>query len=232
MIQANCRSRFTAEDFSFIVRVLSTSPSNEISLVDLLSDVETRDVILDHDRLRDVVLTDARNLSISPHLYFYILSRAVLKETVLNDRAVSDYVASLLVAFSSARQMQSPVGADEPRSRVYLTDLLLALRQANDQQTFLIRAHLGNYSLFISGILHENVRRRQLRGAPDVSFYEEVGSQSYKVAAEHNVAKRCDLSAVFHDLGDRFHEVRLALNRMVDQFIHLGDDPHLPVFSA
>jgi len=242
MIQANCRSRFTAEDFSYIVRTLSkTSPSsggeNEVSLVELLTDHETRDSILDHDRLRDAVLSGTDNLTISPHLYFYILTRAVLKDTAssahsghgaLDDRALADYVASLLAAFSQSSQMDSPAGG----GITYLSDLLLALRQANDHQTFQIRAHVGNYSLFISGILHENVRRRCERGAPDVSFYEEMGSSSYKAAAEHTLARRCQLTPIYRHLADRFHDVRLALNRMADQLINLGDDAHLPLIRS
>ncbi len=230
MIQANCRSRFTAEDFSYIVRTLAKSgqsAKSEISLVELLTDQEARDCILDHDRLRDSILSGVENLSISPHLYFYVLTRAVLKDTALGDRALADYVASLLAAFSHSSQMESPTGGGV----TYLSDLMLALRQANDHQTFQIRAHVGNYSLFISGILHENVRRRCERGAPDVSFYEEMGSSSYKAAAEHRVARHCDLTPIYRDLAARFHDVRLALNRLADQFINLGDDTHLPLIQ-
>ena len=51
MIRANCRARFTAADFDFIVRTLARSQTDQVSLVDLLSDVETRDSILDYPRL-------------------------------------------------------------------------------------------------------------------------------------------------------------------------------------
>src|SRR5215469_5180097 len=36
MIRANCRARFTAADFDFIVRTLARSPNDHVSLVDLL----------------------------------------------------------------------------------------------------------------------------------------------------------------------------------------------------
>jgi hypothetical protein len=35
MIRANCRARFTAADFDFIVRTLARSPTDQVSLVDL-----------------------------------------------------------------------------------------------------------------------------------------------------------------------------------------------------
>jgi hypothetical protein len=51
MIRANCRARFIAADFDFVVRTLARSQTDQVSLVDLLSDVETRDSFLDHPRL-------------------------------------------------------------------------------------------------------------------------------------------------------------------------------------
>ena len=71
MIQANCRARFTAADFQFIVRTLARSPNDQVSLVDLLSDAETRDAVLDHPRLVDAILSHTGQLSISSSFYFY-----------------------------------------------------------------------------------------------------------------------------------------------------------------
>ena len=95
MITANCRDRFTAEDFDFVVQTLAHSERDYINLVDLLTDAEARDAILDHPRLFQSVLEDGAPLRISPQLYFYLLTRHVLKETGLNDRVLADYVASL-----------------------------------------------------------------------------------------------------------------------------------------
>src|SRR3954447_25222863 len=81
MIKPNCRDRFTADDFDFIVRTLSRSERDSITLVDLLTDAETRDALLDDPRLFASVLEHQSPLSISPQLYFYLLVRHVLKET-------------------------------------------------------------------------------------------------------------------------------------------------------
>ena len=43
VVQANCRTRFTAADFDFIVRALSRSRKDAVSLVSLLTDADTRD---------------------------------------------------------------------------------------------------------------------------------------------------------------------------------------------
>ena len=87
-----------------------------------------------------------------------------------------------------------------------------------------MRAHVGNYSLFISGIFHENAQRRSLRGGPDLKFYEQVGRTNYHLVAEHATARQCELDDVFEELADRFRDVRVALNQLSDQLINLDDD--------
>ena len=222
MIKANCRERFTAADFDFVVRTLSRSERDSVNLVELLTDGEARDSILDSPRLVESLLGDETPLTISPQLYFYILLRHVLKDTGLGDRNVSDYLASLLEAFSQTARMRSP--ADGHTSPIqYVSDMLIALRNASPAQSFLIRAHVGNYSLFITGIFHETVQHRSQRGAPDVGYYEDLGRSNYRVAAGHQVARTCALSEVFEKLAHGFHDIRLALNHLSDSLLHLDN---------
>jgi hypothetical protein len=219
MIQANCRARFTAADFDFVVRTLSRSQLDQVSLVDLLSDAATRDSVLDHPRLVDAILSNAGQLRISSHFYFYVLARHVLRDAGVTDRKLCDYVASLLEAFSRASGLQAPHLGEE-NGRQYVSDMLIALTRATSEQAFLLRAHVGNYSLFLSGIFHENTQRRSLRGAPDLAFYEQVGRTNYQLVASHATARRCELSDVYENLADRFREVRLALNRLSDSILN------------
>jgi hypothetical protein len=143
-----------------------------VSLVDLLTDAETRDQILDHEALVRAVLENPANLTISPQFYFYILARLALKRSGIKDRNLADYVAALLENFTRTRRLQ---GLAENMQSTYASDLLLALRNATPYETFLIRTHIGNYALFITGIFHDNVERRSLRGAPSCAFYEDMG---------------------------------------------------------
>src|SRR5215510_14869339 len=223
MIRANCRARFTADDFDFIVRTLARSQTHQVSLVDLLSDVETRDSILDHPRLVDAILNHCGQLRISSQFYFYVLARHVLQQAGIGDRKLCDYVGSLLETFSRANQLQSPDNIDN-HAHEYISDMLIALQRASPEQTFPLRAHVGNYSLFSSGIFHENAQRRSLRGAPDIEFYEQVGRTNYQLVSSHVVARRCELDDVFEGLADRFREVRLALNQLSDQLLNLDED--------
>lgn len=226
MVRANCRERFTAADFDFVVRTLARSPNESVSLVDLLSDNEARDSVLDNPRLIDAILSNAGNLRISSQFYFYVLARHVLKQAGIADRKLSDYVGSLLEAFSLA-SLRPPHTPNE-RAQQYISDMLIALTRATPEQAFLIRAHVGNYSLFISGIFHENAQRRSTRGGPNLRFYEQIGSRNFEIVADNPTARRCELNDVFESLADRFHDVRMALNHLAEELINLDDDANAP----
>jgi hypothetical protein len=223
MIQANCRARFTAADFDFVVRTLARSQSESVSLVDLLADSATRDAVLDSPRLVSAILSNGGQLRISSQFYFFVLARHVLREAGITDRKLSDYIGSLLETFSRAN-ISAPHGVADERAHQYISDMLIALTRATPEQAFLIRAHVGNYSLFISGIFHENAQRRSARGGPDLKFYEQIGSRNYGLVANDATAKRCELDDVYEELADRFHEVRLALNHLAEELINLDDD--------
>lgn len=224
MIQANCRARFTAADFDFVVRTLARSPTESVSLVDLLADSETRDAVLDSPRLINAILSDGGQLHISSHLYFYVLARHVLRDAGLSDRKLCDYVASLLEEFSRATALRGPQEPNPAQSQQYLSDMLIALTRVTAEQAFFLRAHVGNYALFLSGIFYENTQRRSLRGAPDIGFYENVGRRNFQLVSSHQTAVRCELQDVFAELADRFRDVRLALNQLSDRLLNLDQN--------
>ena len=226
MITPNCRDRLTAADFQFITHTLAVGRQNSAPLAELLTDSETRDSILDNDLLFLAILETGAPLRISPQCYFYILLRHVLKERGINSRETCDYLASLLETFSRTERMRAPGGAGNGPQQ-YIGDLLLALTQASAAQTFLLRAHIGNYTLFITGVFQDRVESRSRRGGPDMDFFENVGAANYQTAADHPVARQHALTRVFAELGERFHEIRLALNDTAERHLHLDETPSL-----
>ncbi|HMH03158.1 MAG TPA: hypothetical protein VK556_03050, partial [Candidatus Udaeobacter sp.] len=172
----------------------------------------------------DAILNHCGHLRISSQFYFYVLARHVLQQGGIGDRKLCDYVASLLETFSRASQLQISESIGE-RVEQYIHDILIALTRATPEQAFLLRAHIGNYSLFISGIFHPAVAgQRSMRGGPDLEFYEQVGRTNYQLVASHATARRCELDDVFEGLADQFRDVRLALNQLSDRLLNLDDD--------
>ena len=230
MIHANCRVRLTAEDFHFVVRVLSKTESDRVSLVELLTEEETRDSILDHEALAEAIINSPERIPISPPLLFYVLCRKVLRHTPVNSREASDYVAALLDAFLRTSRLEQ--AGEGNRSMRYLSDMMHALRKANTREAFLLRTHMANYSLFISGIFADNVEARtERKGAPDISFYEAMGQMNYRAASEYREAKQFNLQAVFEELSSGFREVRVALNDLAHRILHF-DSPSHPIITA
>lgn len=213
-----------------MVKTLAKSPGDSIGLVQLLSDEAERDAILDHDLLYRSVLEHVGCLQLSPAFYFYILTRRVLLKAGIEQRALCDYVAAVLSAFSHTRQLcQHNNPADgTSRSFAYITDLLNTLSKAPPQQAYLLRSHLGDYTLFLSGIFAERVHAHaERRGAPGIDFYETVGKSSYRSAANQVPAKQAGLQSTLEQLAEEFRVVRLALNQLSENLMHIAPAPHI-----
>src|SRR5580700_4131689 len=216
VIQPNCRVQFAAEDIDFIVSVLGSKIGTAECLVKLLADEESRDLILDDDALFHALLERSGCLRVSSRFYFYVLVRHVFKRSDLGDRAVADYVAEVLAAFSeSARSECVLPGQSNPLD--YFFEMVAALQKADDRTGFLLRAHIGTYSLFLSGVFPGHIRfRAEARGAPDLKYYEELGRTQYRIAGEHRLARRYQLESILTTLSERFETTRRALNDMAD----------------
>ncbi len=229
MIQANCRAQFTADDFSFVVGVLSKSQKDAVSLVSLLSDENERDAILDHDLVYDSLVDRTGCLQVSAAFYFYVLTRRVLRRVSIEERALTDYVAAVLLAFSHINQLRSRDTTQPVTPNfAYISDLLLQLDKCPPEQAYPLRTHLANYALFLSGMFAERVHAHaQRRGAPSIGFYESVGQSSYLSIARHPHAKRTDLGVIFEMLGSEFRRVRLALNDLTETLLHMHTPPSI-----
>jgi hypothetical protein len=160
-------------------------------------------------------------LRVSTHCYFYLLVRHVFRRSDIAERDVADYVAEVLAEYSRAEQMQCKVNG---RSLDYFFEMLAALQTADDVTSFSIRAHIGKYSLFFYGIFPDRIRfRAELRGSPDLRYYEALGKSNYRAASDHRLARKYDLAKVFDDLAERFQVTRNALNELGDRLISVND---------
>ena len=226
MIRPNCRAQFGAEDIDFILSVLGRKVSTAECLVKLLADEDSRDLILDDEALLHALLERHGCLRVSSRFYFYILVRQVLRRSGIQDRAVADYVAEVLAEFSRAERAGCVVpGQATPLE--YFFDMLAALQTADDRTSFLIRVHIGNHSLFLSGVFPARIRHRaETRGSPDLKYYEGLGRTQYRAASDHQLARRYEVARIFNTLAERFETTRLALNDIADRYLSIGDANH------
>jgi hypothetical protein len=222
MIQPNCRVQFAAEDVDFILSVLGQQIGDAECLVKLLSDEESRDVILDDEALFHALLERRGCLQVSSRFYFYILVRNVFRRSGIEDRRVADYVAEVLAEFAQAERSRCVVpGGSSPLD--YFFEMLTALQQADDRTRFYIRAHIGNYSLFLSGVFPERIRfRAEARGFPDVKYYDTLGRTHFRAASDHQLAQRYELAGIYNTLAERFETTRHALNDIADRLLSIS----------
>jgi hypothetical protein len=223
LIQPKCRVQFAAEDIDFILSVLGPRLGTAECLVKLLADEETRDLILDDEALLHALLERRGCLRVTSRFYFYILVRNVFRRSDLQDRTLADYVAEVLAEFARAERSRCVIpGQQNPLD--YFFEMLAALRTADDRTSFFIRVHIGNHSLFLSGVFPERIRfRAESRGFPDLKYYEGLGRAHYRAASDHRLAQRYEVADVLSTLAERFQATRLALNDIADRLFSIGD---------
>ena len=223
MIHANCRIQFTAEDIEFILSVLGPKAGTSDTLIKLLTDEESRDLILDDPELLRALLERRDCLRVSTHFYFYILIRQTFIKSDLTDRSVADYVAEVLSEFARTERTQCVVPG-KPQPLDYFFEMVAALQNATDTTRFFLRMHIGNHSLFLSGVFAQRIRyRAEQRGAPGLSYYENLGRSNFRLASDHRLAQRFQLDGVFSTLADRFEATRNALSDVSERLFTLGD---------
>ncbi|MFN8571853.1 MAG: hypothetical protein U0132_07335 [Gemmatimonadaceae bacterium] len=147
------------------------------------------------------------------------MSRQALCSVGERDRAMADYVASILLHFS-LRQRTERIGEHDDEIYDSLAGLLKDAECGDPTRAFMVRAHLGNYALWLSGLFPDFIEeRRSRRGGPDLGYYEDLGRRGYELAAEHRLAEQYGMQRLFAAVAERFPKLRVALNRVSDQFL-------------
>jgi hypothetical protein len=225
VILPNVRASFGRAEASAVLGLLSGG-DNAVRdrLWDRLRD-EGFDSLLDDPRTLNAALTEpgaAPGAGMPPGLVFYLLVRHALLESGIDDRTLADYLAALLLEFGREDRAYHVDPAD-PERFLYLVDLVAAGDTADGRQRFLVRAHIGDFALWLSGIFPDYVTARvQRRGAPGLAYFEEVGASGYRMAADTPHAARHGLDRLLRTAADAFPALRVALNRVSDRYLFPG----------
>jgi hypothetical protein len=181
---------------------------------------EGLDSLLDDPRTLNAVLTAEHNAP--SRLVFYLLVRHALLETGIDDRVLADYITAVLIEFGREDRAYR-IDPGEPDRFFYLVDLVAAADTPDGRRQFLLRAHLGNFALWLSGIFPDFVTARvHRRGAPGLGYFEEMGATGYRLAAETPTATDHGLDGLYRLAADTFPELRVALNRVSDRYMFPG----------
>lgn len=179
------------------------------------------DALLDDPRVRNALLTDP-DVKAPPSLVFYVLVRQALLEDGIDSASIADFVASLVVAFARTERAYR-ISDDADGEFHYLVDLIAELRTAEERRAFLLRAHLGNYALWLAGLFPDYLEARvRRRGAPPIAYFDLMGRTGYQLASESPQAAALGVDKVFGDVARSFTGVRASLNHLSDRFLWPG----------
>lgn len=184
-------------------------------------DEEGLDALLDDPRVLNALLTES-DVRVRPDLVFYALVRQSMLERGVDDPLAADYVTSLLIRFGERRRAYR-ISEEGDEEYGYLIDLMDRLRSADGQEAFLLRAHMGNFALWLTGLFPDFLEARvRRRGAPPISYYEQMGSVGYEMASRSPEAHALGLRDALGSVGRHFPGVREALNRVSDRYLWRG----------
>lgn len=218
MILPSVRTSFDRNEAAFLLWLLARGVEDERARLEQRLREEGFDGILDDPRTLNAVMARRELSTARPELVFYLLVRHALLEDGLTDRVIADYVATLLLAFGQAGRAFHI--EDDEQEFHHLVDIVAATADASGKRAFLLRAHLGEYALWLSGLFPDHITARvHRRGAPGIDYYEQLGAQGYRLAARYADAEQHGLDRVYRDCADSFPALRVALNRVADRHL-------------
>jgi hypothetical protein len=216
MILADTRHRLTRDDAQLAARLLARESGENLEHLETRLTDEGIDALLDDPRLPAALMRQPRGAHASFTLFAYVMIRQALRREGEGDRGLADYVASLVLHFGFRDRAHRIADSDD---EVYTALVALAedLDDPDTRRAFLVRTHLGNYALWLSGIFPDYIeQRRWRRGGPDLEYFEEMGRRGFQLAADHRMAEDYGMATLYATAAERFGILRVALNAVSD----------------
>ena len=222
MILADVRTRLTRADAQLAIGLIGASGGRERERAEEALSERGIDALLDDRRLLAALAGRpgvAAAAGASWPLYAYVIVRHALRQAGEEDRVMADYVAAILMHFGIRDRAARVAETDDERYGT-LADLLAAADGPDARRAFLVRAHLGNYALWMSGMFPDGVEaRRHRHGTPGLDYYEDMGRRGFRLAADHRLANEHGLAPLFAAAAERFAVMRIALNAVSDTLL-------------
>ena len=217
MIVANVRQGLGRDDAQLALRLIARGSGDELETAETTLRDRGIDHLLDDPRLLSALLEARQGAHASFALFAYVVVRHALRGAGEDDRLLADYVASIMVHFGNRDRALRIADADDQTYET-VAALLGDVEDGDAQRAFLVRAHLGSYALWLSGLFPDFIEtRRWRRGGPDLDYYEEMGRRGFQLAAAHRLAAQHGMTALFSEAAEKFAVLRLALNSVSDR---------------
>jgi hypothetical protein len=216
-------ARLSAEDLRFLAENFPAPAASYEEMTRVLAGMpSTLESLLEAEYVHQAIFEKRRELlQISPFLLFSVLVRRCLEGVRTPvERAVANYLANLLALFVRAERVHRPDAAS-PRDYRYFAELAAAAQSADERESFRIHAHIGNYALWLSGVLRDALEyaHRYRRRPVSPRYVADMGRAGFRDAASHRLAKAYGLEDVFLRLALRFDHYRERLNVLARDYL-------------
>lgn len=217
-----CRQRFRSSDFDFMSTVLGRDHDAD-SLTSLYADPEALDILLDDPLLSDVLAAMPENPSVSSRFYLYVILRQAFLKAGLDDRCLTGYVAEMLTTYFHSPEMDQAVVRVNPMG--YVFDEIKKIQRADEEDSFRLRLHIGNFILFLLGVHPERCALGRLAmSPPDFYFLERMGMSYLSKAGNDELSDADDLVDVLSTLIDNFRTIRLAIYQLTEMNVFVREE--------
>jgi hypothetical protein len=144
--------------------------------------------------------------------FFRSITHQAFGQLGMRDRQIADYVAALLTEFSRADRWQWLREAEGRRLSNAAEMMVATLPDEGRTRAIgerMIRKHVGDYTLFMSGLFRGYVERGGYLGV-----YLEEGKRSYRAVSRLDSAVYRPGYMIFEELSERFENYAGALDFM------------------
>jgi hypothetical protein len=152
------------------------------------------------------------------HQFFTVIVEHNYDEVGLRNAEVQTYVATLLSEFCETENLYKIKTADgRPLSDVgemlLESDPVYGLAPSFDRERQ-VRKHIGDYTLFFTGMFPESINHLRLRRHRLESFIDwmKAGKESYYIVSKFDCFEYTKVAPLFERLSDHFEQCVYGLN--------------------
>jgi hypothetical protein len=144
--------------------------------------------------------------------------RHFFEDVRLEEPQVATYVAAVLADFARTENLYRIRNAEGKRLEdvgEMLVESNPLLEAASFDREREVRKHVGDYTLFMTGLFHENVARIQQRQRPRLEAFVDfvqAGKESYAVVSSFNQFEYREEAPLFRRLSENFELCVVGLN--------------------
>ena len=156
-------------------------------------------------------------------LFMELVGRHYAEEIGLRDPQIVNYVAQLLAEFCDVEQLYK-IRNGGGRS---LTDVGEMLMESNPifgpapsfDRERQVRKHIGDYTLFFTGMFPESINQFRLRRDRLESFVDwmKAGKESYYIVSKFDCFEYTKVAPLFASLSSHFEQCVFGLNRVKNE---------------